>query len=212
MNFNFINQQHTATHGKCVSNYSGGTKSCAGCGVSAPSNSALECQNCTMIFVKVVKVKSIVDLRGKGTKRCPDPACNEPAKSNRALKCKRCKTPFVIKASKRKATATFAKKNKKAKVCLMEPVVENEPLIVENMFSGVVEPVALSRNSSLQEMTSLDSGTFDFDTFDFGTFDFDDISDESISDAFIDEMTSAFTEEPCEEPYKPVYRVPVTVV
>ena len=108
MNFNFINQQHTATHGKCVSNYSGGTKSCAGCGVSAPSNSALECQNCTMIFV--VKVKSIVDLRGKGTKRCPDPACNEPAKSNRALKCKRCKTPFVIKASKRKATATFAKK------------------------------------------------------------------------------------------------------
>ena len=61
-------------------------------------------------------------------------------------------------------------------------------------------------------MASLDSGTFDFDTFDFDIFDFDDISDESISDAFIDEMTSAFTEKPCEEPYKPVYRVPVTVV
>tara|TARA_B110000977_G_scaffold5643_1_gene7993 strand:- start:536 stop:1132 length:597 start_codon:yes stop_codon:yes gene_type:complete len=184
---------------KSVTNHSGGTKICTGCGVSAPSNAASECKNCTMVFVKIIKVKSLVDTRG--TKCCPNPECRECAKSNRALKCKLCKTPFVIKGSyksKRKASTTFVKKAKKQKMKMsnMDAAFQNDTLIVDDEAGSLFEPVSLSRGSSLQE--GLFEAAFDFDdvtTFDFGQVD-DLLGISPTSDAFIDEMTSAFTEEP----------------
>jgi len=193
-----------ANDAKSGPKHSGGTKICTGCNVRAPSNSALTCKNCTMFFIKIIKVKSLVDLRGKGTKCCPNPGCNEPAKSNRALNCKLCKTPFDLKAKtlKRKASTTVEKKNKRKKTTVqsMEEAFQNDPLLIEDSVCSLFEPIALSRGSSLQEFSGLFDTNFDFDdtaTFDLNQIDpayTDDLLD-NLSGAFVDEMTSAFTEE-----------------
>ena len=219
MNFHFYPEKNTANDAKSVTNHSGGTKICTGCSVRAASNSTFACKNCAMVFVKIIKVKSIVDLRGKATKCCTE--CGERAKSNRALKCKLCKTPFVIKASgkksKRKASTTFVKKAKKAKTeSAFTPIVEDDMLSVPialsrgsslqtnwSLDTSFVEPVALYSGSSLDTSfiepvalsrgSSLDTSFISDDTFDLsGPTTYDDFI---FDDASIDEMTSAFTEE-----------------
>ena len=196
MNFNSFQEKPVANAVKSVTNHSGGTKICTGCSVMSASNSTFACKNCAMVFVKIIKVKSIVDLRGKATKCCT--GCGERAKSNRALKCKLCKTPFVIKASgkksKRKASTTFVKKAKKQKMKMsnMDAAFQNDTLIIDDEAGSLFEPISLSRGSSLQE--GLFEAAFDFD--DVTTFDFGPVDDASMSDVFIDEMVSAFTEEP----------------
>ena len=78
----------------------------------------------------------------------------------------------------------------------MDAAFQNDTLIVDDEAGSLFEPVSLSRGSSLQE--GLFEAAFDFDdvtTFDFGQVD-DLLGISPTSDAFIDEMTSAFTEEP----------------
>ena len=219
MNFHFYPEKNTANDAKSVTKHSGGTKICTGCSVMAASNSTFACKNCAMVFVKIIKVKSIVDLRGKATKCCT--GCGERAKSNRALKCKLCKTPFVIKASgkksKRKASTTFVKKAKKAKTeSAFTLIVEDDTLSVPialsrgsslqtnwSLDTSFVEPVALYSGSSLDTSfiepvalsrgSSLDTSFICDVTFDLsGPTTYDDFI---FDDASIDEMTSAFTEE-----------------
>ena len=278
MNFNFYQPNNTANDVKSDSNHYGVTKICTGCRVYAASNNSVSCKNCSMVFVKVVKVKSLTDMRGKITKCCPDPECNEPAKSNRALKCKLCNTPFVIKVtSKRKAVVEKKVKTKKIKLshvsqenyfktrgtkCCPDPecnepaksnralkckrcatsfvietplvkkakkkhamdikkmgtMFQNDPLIdeedMEDMEDSFLGPLVLSRASSLQEISLLDSFEFgvgldnstlviETDSFELGLDDptlvIDDFMANIIDDEFManindDEEEVSFTE------------------